>query len=121
MAERSREMRNLINEKKSVHEWIDLMLTIPNQQKEVSWCECIDLIPREEEIDWTKVPYGALVELDGSVLIEGCALSKESRICKFVGYDTDDGYIVFDVSEYSTQYVYDGFHPSVCKLIEGGK
>lgn len=110
-------MRNLINEKKSVHDWIDLMLTIPNQQKEVDWCECIDLIPREEETDWTKVPYGALVELDGSVPIEGCAL----RICKFVGYDTDDGYIVLDVSEYSTQYVYDGFHPSVCKLIEGGK
>lgn len=111
-------MRNLINEKKSVHEWIDLMLTIPNQQKEVSWCECIDLIPREEEIDWTKVPYGALVELSGSVYIDGNGISKEPRICKFVGYD--DGYVVLDVSEYSTALVYDGFSPTVCRLIEGG-
>lgn len=111
-------MRELKNEKKSVHNWIDLMLTIPNQQKEVSWCECIDLIPREEETDWTKVPYGALVELDGGVLIEGCALSKEPRICKFVG--CDDEYIVLDVSEYSTDFVYDGFHTAVCRLAEGG-
>lgn len=111
-------MRNLINEKKSVHEWIDLMLTIPNQQKEVGWHECIDLIPREEEIDWTKVPYGALVELSGSVYIYGGGMSKEPRICKFVGYD--DGCIVLDVSEYSTDLVYDGFHPSICRLTEGG-
>lgn len=113
-------MRELKNEKKSVHDWIDLMLTIPNQQKEVSWDECLDLIPIERRIDWSKVPFGALVELDGNVLIEGCALSDEPRICKFVGYDVDDGYIVLDVSEYSTDYVYDGFHPAVCRLVEGG-
>lgn len=111
-------MRELKNEKKSVHEWIDLMLTIPNQQKEVGWHECIDLVPREEEIDWTKVPYGALVELSGSVYIDGSGTSKEPRICKFVGYD--DGYVVLDVSEYSTDFVYDGFHTDVCRLVEGG-
>lgn len=112
-------MRELKNEKKSVHEWIDLMLTIPNQQKEVGWHECIDLIPREEETDWTRVPYGALVELSGSVYIDGSGTSEEPRICKFVGYD--DGYVVLCyVNEYSTQYVYDGFHPAVCRLVEGG-
>lgn len=111
-------MRNLINEKKSVHDWIDLMLTIPNQQKEVDWYECINLILKEEETDWTKVPCGALVELSGSVYIDGNGISKEPRICKFVGYD--DGYVVLDVSEYSTALVYDGFCPTVCRLIEGG-
>lgn len=106
------------------------MLTIPNQQKEVGWHECIDLIPKEEEIDWTKVPYGALVELSGSVYIDGGGISlanfqnsfphnnEEPRICKFVGYD--DGYVVLDVSEYSTDFVYNAFHTAVCRLVEGG-
>lgn len=115
-------MGNLINEKKSVHDWIDLMLTIPNQQKEVGWYECIDLIPKEEEeeeTDWTKVPCGALVELSESVYLDGSGISKEPRICKFVG--CYDRYVLLDVREYSTALAYGGFRPTVCRLVEGGR